>query len=205
MERVPKPGEFYRNAENKLYQVITAAEDTETGKILVVYQALYGGYRVLASPLSCFVQWAQRQQVLSLKKDEDEAWQEEEFLDDGSEFEDLIFEDPFGEMIEEDYPNGENQEYARQDSRRKEELKGLRHGGGGRTPTQWLEYFLDAEGYEKQLEILAQMRGKVGKRELDSICLVLGIPVLSGDEESQLTTIIQHLETRMRYDNRRLR
>ena len=59
--------------------------------------------------------------------------------------------------------------------------------------------------YEKQLEVLAQMRGKVGKRELDSICLVLGIPASSGDEDSQIFNIKKHLETRMRYDNRRLR
>ena len=67
------------------------------------------------------------------------------------------------------------------------------------------EKFLDAESYEKQLEVLAQMRGKVGKRELDSICLVLGIPASSGDEDSQIFNIKKHLETRMRYDNRRLR
>lgn len=210
MERIPKPGEFYRHVENKLYQIITIAKEAQTGEELVIYQALYGDYRIYASPLSRFNAKTDRQSYPKAQQEycfervkfpagDKFLRQEEEddFLDDGSEFEELVFEDPFGELMDEEFQDGEENEYARQDDGERVSAK--------RTSTEWLEYFLDATGYEKQLEILAQMRGKVKKRELDSICLVLGIPVLPGDEESQLTTIIQHLETRMRYDNRRLR
>lgn len=69
----------------------------------------------------------------------------------------------------------------------------------------WLEAFLDAEGYEKQLEALSRMRGKIGQRELDSLYLILDIQPGTGDPDSQLGRIIKDVETRKRYDGSRLR
>lgn len=231
MERIPRPGEFYRHIENKLYQIIAVAEHTENGEELVVYQALYGSYRIFATPLSLFNRkvdlrqhpragqeycfepvkfWSEKRTMKSSFAKEAEG---EEFLDEEYSDEDYSDED-YGE---EDY---------REESDRKEDVqgkidsredaqKGADSGIDDREKEdkerdsgeaiQWLERFLDAQGYEKQLEVLTQMRGKVGSRELASICLVLGIPVLSGDEDSQIANIKKHLETRMRYDTRRLR
>lgn len=201
VERIPRPGEFYRHIENKLYQIIAVAEHTENGEELVVYQALYGSYRIFATPLSLFNRkvdlrqhpragqeycfepvkfWSEKRTMKSSFAKEAEG---EEFLDE--------------EYSDEDYSD---EDYGEVDYREKEDKE--RDSGEA---IQWLERFLDAQGYEKQLEVLTQMRGKVGSRELASICLVLGIPLLSGDEDSQIANIKKHLETRMRYDTRRLR
>lgn len=204
MNRIPKPGEFYRDIENRLYQIITMAKHTETGEELVVYQALYGVYPITAAPLLLFNRrvdetehpraeqeyWFEPVKFLTGKRTGNKDFSPEEepeeyFDEEGDAFEDVRFE----ELSEDELLPSSVTESER----------------NGSTAIEWLEKFLDAESYEKQLEVLNQMRGKVGKRELDSICLVLGIPASSGDEDSQIFNIKKHLETRMRYDNRRLR
>ena len=46
--RKPVPGEFYRHFKGGLYQIKMLAKDSEDGKELVVYQAMY-------PPFTCFV------------------------------------------------------------------------------------------------------------------------------------------------------
>ncbi len=54
--RLPKPGDIYRHFKGNKYEIVTLAEDTETGETLVIYKALYGEGKVFARELQMFLE-----------------------------------------------------------------------------------------------------------------------------------------------------
>lgn len=55
MRNEPKYGEVYRHFKGKSYRIIAVAQHTETGKMMVVYQALYGDNKIYARPFEMFM------------------------------------------------------------------------------------------------------------------------------------------------------
>lgn len=55
MREIPKPFEVYRHFKGNVYQIMTIATDSEEERFMVVYQALYGDYKVYVRPLDSFM------------------------------------------------------------------------------------------------------------------------------------------------------
>lgn len=54
-DRELKTDKIYRHFKGGLYRIMCFAHNTETGETMVVYQALYGEYKVYARPYDMFV------------------------------------------------------------------------------------------------------------------------------------------------------
>jgi hypothetical protein len=200
MDRIPKPGEFYRHFKNKMYQIVAVASHSETGEKLVIYQALYGDYGIYARPLDNFLspvdreKYPQAEQKFRFEKTEPGCGNEAE-------------------------PEQGTREKTLVQSRRNCGLAGRgvvsaeRDGGWGFSPIEpvpdqpnpLLIEFLDAESTEEQLAVLRRMEGCVGKRELDSVCVYLDISTRYGSLEEQTEGIRRYLKLQMHYDASRLR
>ena len=192
MERIPKPGEFYRHFKNKWYQIITVATHSETGEKLVIYQALYGDFGVYARPLSMFVSEVDHEKYPEVTQ----QWR----------FERVEPEQNAAGMAAGcgQAAAGNGQVAAgtgqvagnRQDSRRYY---------ADRTPDPAFLQFLDTEDFDLRMECLKALEERVTQQELDSIYLVLDMKPEQGSLQEQLYAVRRFLTMQKRYDGSRLR
>lgn len=183
MEKIPKPGEFYRHFKNKMYQIIAVAIHSETGEKLVVYQALYGDFAVYARPLAMFMEAVDKEKY-------PEAVQKDRFQQvfPGREKEGAFFKK------EEEVPPSERQLKIPQPP--EEETERL---------NPLLMKFLDADTCGEQLAVLQMMKGKVGQMEVDNLYVSLDMKPCEGTVEEQLDDLKRFLNMQQRFDASRLR
>ena len=197
---IPRPGEFYRHFKNRLYQVIAVAYDAETEQQVVVYQALYGDYRVWVRPLENFLSRTDREKYPEASQEwrfervqPAEAAPRQEAAPASSE-----------KTVTPAAP--ELKEGPAQDvSAPAEPAPAVPAVEDGRTGTQVLLAFLDAETREEKKAVLVSGMARLTQRELDSIYMALDMPAQEGDVRSQVSGILSWMKTQERYESRRLR
>lgn len=64
MERIIQTKRPYKHFKGKLYYVHDIIEDTETGELIVSYQALYAPYKMYARPLDMFKSEVDKKNIL---------------------------------------------------------------------------------------------------------------------------------------------
>lgn len=194
MDRIPKPGEFYRHFKDKLYQIVALAEHSETGETLVVYQALYGDFRTYARPLSMFTSEVDREKYPDVSQQY--RFERVKFVRDGNTNRDASGQEA-GDATRQEAGSfaaaGHSGSAEIQEEEESEPLNPL------------ILSFIEAETYEARMEILRSMRGKVSQDDLGIIYVALDMKRVEGTVDAQLEAVEQILGMQRHYDGGHLR
>ena len=182
MERVVKPGQFYKHFKDKLYQIITVAEHSETGEKMVVYQALYGDFRTYVRPYEMFVSEVDREKY-------PEVSQKYRF--------ELINSENFGNT-EVKPEKSETTEVCEEVT----EIK-MEQENDGVNPD--LLAFLDLDTLAEKLEMFKDLRKRIDDHLLDSIAASLDIVVKEGPLPQRYQEVLNCLETMEHFECSRFR
>lgn len=182
-ERMVCPGEIYRHFKGNLYQIVAVAIHSETAEKMVVYQALYGDFRVYVRPYTLFVGRVDQEKYPDVAQD--------------YRFERVSISAEDSKGATDGRKKGE------QETEREPE-PGQRHEAG-QMPNRLLLAFLEAENPEERIACLRKMKGCVSQSDLDSIYVVLDMQAGTGGVEEQLEEVIRVLSVQKHYEGGRLR
>lgn len=217
--RTPRPQEIYRHFKGRLYQVLTLARHSETGEVLVVYQALYGDYAVFARPLSMFCSEVDAVKYPgAMQKERFQLWK-------GSEEAHALFagESPVTGSRETraKQTEGERQTRAKQPEEDRE-TRAMQPDGifsqkekPAEPSVQVAEEevqldprllrFLDANRMEEKMEILDSMQGDVTDEMIDIMAISLDTEIVSGEASERIAALRETIQMRLRFESSRLR
>ena len=188
--RIPKSGEFYRHFKNKLYQIVAVAEHSENGEKLVIYQALYGDFKIYARPLEMFVSEVDREKYPEVK-------QKYRFMK--VELGDISKQEP-----EEETEGTAKQEAQVQESAQIEIAAENNDTEEGFVEPGFLE-FLDEENWDQKYNILVSLRDKMTDNLVDSFAVAMDVVIPEGPLEKRYEQLKICVRTRQKYESQHLR
>ncbi len=173
---LPVPGTFYRHFKNRFYQIVGIAYHSETGDPMVVYQALYGDFRLWVRPLSMFMEEVDREKY----PDADQRYRFEKVQKPGNSAVTVSDSGKSGNPPKEDY-------------------------GLGRAELMEFFDAMDEKNHDKMLEALARLAGHATQKEIDDICVVLDMKTVGVSIPEQIADIRRHILMLKKFDGDRLR
>ena len=208
MAFIPKPQEIYRHFKGNLYQVTAVAEHTETGELLVIYQALYGDFKIYARPLSMFTSRVDREKYPDVE-------QEFRFELQGAEAD---------RQSKESVDIGENRtDRGSETEKRAGIARGIESGNGIEAEKEtetakssegeveelnldpFVLEFLDADTYEQRLNILAGLHHRITEDMLTTMAIACDVELNEGDVEEKYEALKNCLLTLEKYECNRMR
>ncbi len=199
MSREVKPGQFYRHFKNHLYQIVAVAIHSETREQMVVYQALYGDYKVYVRPYDMFVSEVDHVKYPEVRQRY--RFEQVEFV--------------LQEKAEEKQPQPTQPQPTQKATSKLETAK---LATSITKPTSQPEIsceneqvnpdlmrFLEANSYEDKIQVLQSMKKRLTPQILQTIAISMDYSLSEGDIMDQYESVMYYLETRVRYEGKRLR
>ena len=190
----PIPGQRYRHFKGNLYQIITLGYHSETNEEMVVYQALYGEYKVYIRPLSMFMERVDKVKYPDIEQEyrfelvysPDKAGVQEH-SDIGAD-----------EIAAKSAENEEPQTPVWVETATEHTETDSDEAGDGVNPL--LMQFLDAETYSAKLKIFLEMRDTIDEVILTDVAASLDISTGTGSLEEQYASVQYALHTLAKYE-----
>ena len=179
MSFIPRPHEIYNHFKRNLYQVTALEEHTETLEQLLIYQALYGDFKTYARPLSMFTSRVDREKY-------PEASQEFRFELQGPDA---------------DRQRAEQAPAAESVSR----AVSAEPSEGELALDPMVLEFLDADEYERRLNILAGLHHRITDEMITTMAIACGVEIDEGDIEERYESLKKCLLMLERYESNRIR
>lgn len=193
MRDYPKPQEIYRHFKGNCYQIITLARNSETSEKMVVYQQLYAPYEVYVRPLEMFMSRVDTKKY----PHETQKYRFERLRLRESE-EPVREPEPAAGMR----PLMQNAA-ALSGTAAVQECADAQEDTAGLAPE--LLAFLDADSYERKLEILSVLHPRITNEMIDTMAVSLDTEVKDGDIEQRYNEIKNCLLMMERFECNRLR
>lgn len=190
MSFIPKPHEIYKHFKGNLYQIVAIAEHTETGESMVVYQAMYGDFKIYVRPMEMFLSPVDKTKY-------PDAGQEFRFELQGADG------DSRRRMSEPAQAVTESITVVQQEVVNVEKITETACEEPDIDPAV-LE-FLDADSYEQRLNILAGIRHRITDEMITTMAIACDVEVEDGDCDKRYESLRNCLLTLERYECNRLR
>lgn len=192
--RIPKTGEFYRHFKNKLYQIVAVAEHSEDGQQLVIYQALYGDFKVYARPLEMFVSEVDHEKYSEVTQKY--RFERVEFgtatkCDSDVPEKPMAVVAPVQEVVSENMvPTQENS---------------VQEEAGEERPEPGLLEFLDEDSWDMKYNILVSLRDKMTDKLVDDLAVAMDVVIPEGPLDKRYEQLKSCVRTRQKYESQHLR
>ncbi|MCH5250498.1 MAG: DUF1653 domain-containing protein [Lachnospiraceae bacterium] len=198
MRHNPQPQEMYRHFKGNIYQIRCLAKHSETDEILVIYQAMYGDFQIYARELSSFM----------------EELSQERYPDAAQKYRFELIGDMESSRGYETTKKPENIMKSEEVSDMADDVETAAEAdvSAGKYESQeelnidpLVLQFLDADSYEKRLEILSMLHSRIDNDMINTMAVSVDIEIKEGDVEDRYEELKNCLLTLEKYECNRLR
>lgn len=201
MRHNPQPQEIFRHFKGNLYQVRCLAKHSETGEMMVVYQAMYGDFQIYVRPLSSFMEEVDHEKY-------PDAPQKYRFESAASDSVNQVYAEPVKQPeainVAQEAAGGEKQADADEAAERSDAAE-YNEIQEELNIDPLVIQFLDADTYERRLEILSMLHPRIDDDMINTMAVAVDIEVKEGDIEDRYEELKNCLLTFKRYECNRLR
>lgn len=182
-----KANQIYKHFKGNLYRVITVAVHTETEEELVIYQALYGDFKVYARPLSMFTSEVDKEKYPDVTQK-------------------LRFE-PVEQMVEPVEPVEPVETVEPVEPVEPVETVDVTENAEPEENVAidpLLEAYLDTDSYRERLNILHGLQHRITEHMLNTMAIVIDFELPEGDIQTKYNALHDCLITKEKYECNRM-